>query len=171
MITIDACVFIEIVLEQPRWEECSTYLDSYRSKKKAPFWPLCVTPMIVYEVINRFKEEVETRDPDTRFTLVENWKMHKRNEIERFLTEFGKLMNRVKIIFPQGQNFTKLFGECSSKLPVGDQDKLNLAISMSNFSDNFMTLDEDIKNTEPTLKNIAKRSINIIYLKKKLSQH
>jgi len=164
IICIDSCIFLEIILEQPRCEKCRDYLNNLVSKKDN----ICTTPIVVQEVMRILFKEVGKRNDDRDFARSDMQNLYQRKGMDRFLSVFGQFMQGMFIIFPKTANFNTIHETCNHRLHLEEpNDILNISIAIDNNCTAFATLEEDIFNDKNTIKKITSNSLKVQYIKKR----
>ena len=159
LVVIDSCIFEEIILEQPLTEKCQKAIQEIKDSKKQ----ICITSIIIYEIIKRINEEVDKRNPESSFSLRASAKGYRKKDLERFLNAFKELAKDSKLIWAGGKNFKDILDNCD--LRIETNDRFNLAIAISNYCSEFITKDSGIKDEKRKIKEISKNRLMISFIK------
>ncbi len=123
--------------------------------------------ILVYSVFNRIKKHVDGDECIKNSSIIELGVKNKFMEYHAFLFKFGLLLENFECltIHPQGSEFQIIMKECINlRLSPykSDNDKLNVAIAISNGCKYFITGDTGIKGDERRIYNINNCCMKII---------
>ena len=148
-IMVDACIFLEIILQQTLTAECEEEIQSIRNKKDI----LCVTPEIIHEIMKGIESGVEIDIESTDFVRPEKKEKRKRELFFNHLETFKRLLHLGgRILFlGDGLNPKTCFDECVEQIrlsggPRGLWDRIHIASAISNKCVEFITKDGPIGN-------------------------
>ena len=161
---LDSCIFLEIILQQTKWQEVTKLLEGYK-----PCSLFYINPQIIREVFFRIEE-----------TITENFKNNNRyfNETASQVREINTMRKEFYIHFENLLQFCKLItvdDECEdiSRIRQGveklkfntqecDMDKTHLITAISRRMDFFITLDKSIIQEGGKINGISNGKLNVV---------
>src|SRR3989344_6330098 len=158
---VDACVFLAAILDEPLTSKCNEYF------KEIPERKICITPIIIEEVIRKLREDVKKDDMTSKSTLTHKGKKIERDTLQAHLQVFFKLITSAELLLPRG-NYQKYFEECKSLRlgdGINDMDQTNISLTIDNNCAEFVTTDKNIWEDSKKIKRINDSNINIRLIK------
>lgn len=147
-------------------------LERYKQKieeLKLEGYTPCITPIIYFEIVAKIHEKIRDQRLEETSTLKCKGKQREWGEYHKFFQNLSQLMtdHHCQIIYP-GINFSELFEQCD-RLRIGPHekdDRLNIAMAISNKCEIFLTSDEAIYSEKRRIKEISGGKLEIVYIKK-----
>ncbi len=156
---VDSSVFLSILKQESLAGPCSAFLEELKTRNKR----VCVTSVIIKEVVEAMDTFIKNLNEKKSY-LRETDEKNYREMWASFLTNFNNLLTEnVKILYPL-KNFDGVFKKSYTRMRVGDKDKINLSLSMSNNCREFVTCDGGIYHEQETIKEISELSLEIILI-------
>ena len=156
-VMVDANVLLTIILEESLCEKCKENLDSLIENGEKIY----LTPIIIQEIMDRIDDELK-KQGGYRREMVEKINRQQRN---RFLFALKKYFDKSEILSAEGGDFNDLNETCHRELSrIGKNefnDKLNIAIAISNSCTDFLTKDKGIIGESKNVKKISNNKLNI----------
>ncbi len=173
LLIIDSSAFIEQLLMQGNHDKYDLKILEFIEKG----YQCSITPIIIYEVMDRILDEVKKKDYSSICVTKNSGYKLESQAYSKFLSDFRFLLCKytctTKILYPKGENFSNLLYNCISiRLFNGSQDRINLAIAVSNLNsdDNiFITGDGPIYNQRNEIFNLSDSRLKIYHIKKGFS--
>ena len=164
---IDASAFIEQLFSQGRHEKYEEKIKELIDRGHKAV----ITPIIIKEIVDSILEQVRKQEHDKESSIIDYGKKIMCQEYHSHFHHFNQLTQNYgcKIIHPEGNKFIEILNKCD-KLRLGDkksdQDKLNIAIAISDGCKFFVTGDESIFEEQRTISQISENGLKIIHIKK-----
>lgn len=146
---VDACVFLKIVLQEEKMDECEEYLRLITSRGDL----ICVTVGIIHEIIKRIEKKVDEEHNSSSAIRKAVSLMIRNDSLYTHLMVLKTIISNGAILFPPEMKESKtIFDDCMDlrlqKIENSHWDRFHLAFAISNHCEEFVTTDENIFNLQ-----------------------
>ncbi|MDP3987084.1 MAG: hypothetical protein Q8P81_02550 [Nanoarchaeota archaeon] len=162
LVVFNSCVYLNIILQEGLHNQCNDEVDKIMGDESIQG---AITPVIIEEVISRIRKAAEEDDSVINSIRKEVSKELEERNLNSNLELFFSLIKGFELITPKDKKEYHKISQKLANLRLGpgrnNMDRINLAISINNKCNNFITTEKNIHGEKKRIMFESKDSMNI----------